>query len=111
MLGIPQAVADRCDKAEDEQQEHQRQRPNHSHHRREDRVGLMALIIGKAKQRSFHAKGEKHQDECRIGIDIRAHTIVARCLGHVVCVERHQQIVQESAYNTGKTIDGRVFYK
>ena len=84
MLSISQRLADWCDQSENQQQEDQRQRADGSHSRRENGLRLLSLIVGIAKQGSLHAKRQQHQNQCRIGIDIRTYAIVARGFGHVV---------------------------
>ena len=109
MLCIPQRTTDRADKSEDAQQEHQCQRPHHCHHRREDGIGLALLIVGEAEQGGLHAECQYHENQRCIGIDVRADAIVARFVRHIVSVERYEQIIQESAYNTAQAINRGVF--
>ena len=77
--------------------------------RGEHGVGLFTFFVGKAEESGFHAKSEENKNQCRIGIDIHAHAIVARCFGHAVGVERHKQIIKESAHYGRQSIDGCVF--
>ena len=69
------------------------------------------IVVGKAKQRGFHAKRQQYQDQCHIGIYIGAHTIIARSLRHIVRIKWHQQIIQESANDTRQPVNGRILHQ
>ena len=84
MVLIAERLADRSDETEDHQQENSCQRANGSHRRREYGVGLIALVVGKAEKGGLHTEGQQHEDERRIGIDIGAHTVVARLVRHII---------------------------
>ena len=77
MLSIAQGTANRINEDKDCQQEDCRQGAYSSKCRREHRIGLGLLIVGKAEQRGLHAKCQQYEDECCIGIDIGANAIVA----------------------------------
>ena len=97
MGGISQRSTDGVDECEQQQHENGRQRADHGHRRREDGVGLIAVVVGIAKQRGLHAEGEQHEDESRVGIDVGADAIVAGIFWHIASIERHQHIVEEAA--------------
>ena len=100
VLGISKGRADGSNKAEDQQQEYCRECGNGGKRGRKDGVGLCLLVVRKTEKRRLHAKGQQHEDKCRIGIDVGADTVIARIFGHIVGVKRYQQVVQEPAYNT-----------
>ena len=43
----------------------------------EHRIGLVVPLVGKPEEGGFHAKGEHHQHQCRVGIQIGDHAIAA----------------------------------
>ena len=111
MLCVAQRTTDRSDETENEQQEHDCQRTYDCHSGREDGVRLKPFVVGKTEECRLHTKGQQHQDQCHIGIDVSADAIVARVLGHIVRVEWHEQVVQESAYDATQSIDSCIFCK
>ena len=84
MVLIAERLTDRSDETENNQQENGCQRANGSHRRREYGVGFIALVVGKAEKGGLHTEGQQHEDERRIGIDIGAHTVVARLVRHII---------------------------
>ena len=111
VVGIAQAFADGGEETEHESQKDYRQRTHHSCCRGEHRVGLLILLVGKTEQRGFHTKRQEDQHQCRVGIDVHAHTIIARLLGHVVGVERHKQVIEKPAHYAAQAIDDCIFCK
>ena len=99
MFSIAEIACYGCDETEDKQKEKGREASYHGKAGREYGIRLFTFIVGKTEKRCLHAKRQHYKNQCRIGIHICTDAIIARCLGHVVRVERYEQIVEESPYD------------
>ena len=65
-------------------------------------------FIGKVEVGGFHAKGEQHQQESGVGVDIGYYAIAATFCRNLISVERHEQIVQEATHYAAQPVDDRI---
>ena len=65
---------------------------------------VLAFLIGKAEEGSFHAEGEYHQYQCYIGVEVCHNAIATAGNGDDVSVEWYQQVVKEPAYYAAKAV-------
>ena len=65
-------------------------------------------LVGEAEIGGLHSEGENHQNQRHVGVHVGNDTIAPRGCRKLGSLERNQQIVQESADDARKAIDGRI---
>ena len=89
-----------------------KQQRSAAHHRQDGRVNLFRIfffLIDKAEEAGFHAVSEDDHQQSRPCIHLGHHAIATRCRTHRCRIDRHQQVIQETAYDAADAVDGRVF--
>ena len=89
-----------------------KQQRSTAHHRQDGRVNLFRIfffLIDKAEEAGFHAVSEDDHQQGRPRIDLGHHTIATRCRTHRCRIDRHQQVIQETAYDATDAVNGRIF--
>ncbi len=77
-------------------------------HRRIDLHRVLAILaVNKAEKARLHAVSEHDQRQRHVGIKVRHYAILG--LGEFYRVKRHQEPVQEAAYDGAQAVDGRIF--
>ena len=105
---ISEVIRNGCDEAEDKQKEESGKASHHRKAGREDGIGLLAFIIGESEERRLHAESQDGAHQSGVCIHVRVHTLVARSLGHVVRVERNEQVIEETTHDAREPIDSRI---
>ena len=79
-------------------EENSNQSSYNSHSCREDSMVVFSFFIGKAEEGGLHSEGKDDKHECHECIQVCNNTISTVCRSNHMCIEWHQQIVQESTY-------------
>ena len=109
MLSVSKVVRNGCDEAEDKQKIDGCKASHHRKAGRKDGIGFLALIVGESEERRLHAKSQYGEEQSCVRIHVCAHTIVARSLGHIVCVEWDEQVVEKTSHYARESVYGRIF--
>ena len=105
---VAEAMGYGLDEAEEQEQEQGRDAAHGRQSRGEDGVGAVAVLVGKIEEGGLHAKGEDDQHEGGVGINLGDNAIAAGGGSNLIGVERDEQVVQETAYNTAHAVNHRI---
>ena len=101
VAAVVEQVGDGGGEQEDGQQEECGRGAHHHGGGREDTLALLFVLVGEVEKGGFHAKGEQHQEQGSVGVDIGNDSVAAASRRNLVGVERHQQVVQKTAHDVG----------
>ena len=74
-----------------------------------DGLRILVGLVDVAEEGGLHAIGQDYEQERRIGVDICNDTILSAARGKCCRLNRHQQIIDETARDAAKTVDGSIF--
>ena len=97
MVCISHCRAQRTKEQKDKGNEKQRGATHHGQDGGVDLAAVFLFLVDKTEESGFHAEGENHEQQGRVGIHVGDHTVATAGRTDFCCVERHQQIVEESA--------------
>ena len=63
-------------------------------------------LVGETEIGGLHSKRQQYQNQCHIGIDVGNDAVTTAGSRELSRIERHEQIVQEAAYDARETVDG-----
>ena len=104
MFGIAEGLRDGCECSEHHGEKQRRHYAHKGERGAKHLATVVPFLIGEAEECGLHAEDEQHQHHCHIGIDVGDSAVATRGGCEFVRVERHQQIVEKSAYYAAQPI-------